>query len=75
MVQKKLVARTAVPAVRVSTMPGVVPRHQITLVNEEPQTANPAVCATGGGPCHLLNPVRAGLVSRPKDWRWSSYSE
>ena len=24
------------------------------LVNEEPQTANPAVCATGGGPRYLL---------------------
>ena len=22
-----------------------------------------------------LNPVRAGLVSRPEDWRWSSYNE
>jgi len=22
-----------------------------------------------------LNPVRAGLVSRPQDWRWSSYNE
>jgi hypothetical protein len=22
-----------------------------------------------------LNPVRAGLVSGPEDWRWSSYSE
>jgi putative transposase len=22
-----------------------------------------------------LNPVRAGLVSRPRDWRWSSYNE
>jgi hypothetical protein len=22
-----------------------------------------------------LNPVRAGLVSRPEDWRWSSYHE
>ena len=22
-----------------------------------------------------LNPVRAGLVSRPKDWRWLSYNE
>jgi len=22
-----------------------------------------------------INPVRAGLVSRPEDWRWSSYSE
>ncbi|SPE28836.1 hypothetical protein SBA2_410036 [Acidobacteriia bacterium SbA2] len=22
-----------------------------------------------------LNPVRAGLASRPEDWRWSSYSE
>jgi hypothetical protein len=22
-----------------------------------------------------LNPVRADLVSRPEDWRWSSYSE
>jgi putative transposase len=21
-----------------------------------------------------LNPVRAGLVSRPEDWRWSSYN-
>ena len=21
------------------------------------------------------NPVRAGLVSRPEDWRWSSYNE
>ena len=27
-----------------------------------------------GGYIHL-NPVRAGLVSRPEDWRWSSYSE
>jgi hypothetical protein len=24
--------------------------------------------------CHH-NPVRAGLVSRPEDWRWSSYNE
>ena len=22
-----------------------------------------------------LDPVRAGLVSRPEDWRWSSYNE
>ena len=22
-----------------------------------------------------LKPVRAGLVSRPEDWRWSSYNE
>ena len=22
-----------------------------------------------------LNPVKAGLVSRPEDWRWSSYNE
>jgi len=22
-----------------------------------------------------LNPVRAGMVSRPEDWRWSSYQE
>ena len=22
-----------------------------------------------------VNPVRAGLVSRPEDWRWSSYNE
>jgi hypothetical protein len=22
-----------------------------------------------------LNPVRAGLVSRPEDWQWSSYNE
>jgi hypothetical protein len=22
-----------------------------------------------------LNPVRAGLVSRPEDWRWSGYNE
>jgi hypothetical protein len=22
-----------------------------------------------------LNPVRAGLVSHPQDWRWSSFSE
>ena len=22
-----------------------------------------------------LNPVRAGLLSRPEDWRWSSYNE
>jgi hypothetical protein len=22
-----------------------------------------------------LNPVRAGSVSRPEDWRWSSYNE
>ena len=22
-----------------------------------------------------LNPVEAGLVSRPEDWRWSSYNE
>jgi len=22
-----------------------------------------------------LNPVRAGLVSRPEDWRWSSHNE
>ncbi len=22
-----------------------------------------------------LNPVRAGLASRPEDWRWSSYNE
>jgi putative transposase len=22
-----------------------------------------------------LNPVRAGLVNRPEDWRWSSYNE
>jgi hypothetical protein len=22
-----------------------------------------------------LNPVRAGWVSRPEDWRWSSYNE
>jgi REP element-mobilizing transposase RayT len=22
-----------------------------------------------------LNPVRVGLVSRPEDWRWSSYNE
>jgi hypothetical protein len=25
--------------------------------------------------CIHLNPVRAGLVSRPEDWRWSSYNE
>jgi putative transposase len=25
--------------------------------------------------CVHLNPVRAGLVSRPEDWRWSSYKE
>jgi hypothetical protein len=24
--------------------------------------------------CHF-DPVRAGLVSRPEDWRWSSYHE
>jgi len=23
--------------------------------------------------CVVLNPVRAGIVSRPEDWRWSSY--
>lgn len=23
----------------------------------------------------LLNPVRAGLVTHPKDWQWSSYAE
>ncbi|MGD0126856.1 MAG: hypothetical protein ABSF46_15955 [Terriglobia bacterium] len=22
-----------------------------------------------------LNPVKAGLVSRPEDWRWSSHNE
>ena len=22
-----------------------------------------------------LNPVRAGLLNRPEDWRWSSYNE
>ena len=53
----KQVARTADFAVRVSSMPGVISCHRITVVNEEPQTANPAVCATGGGPCHLPNPV------------------
>ena len=25
--------------------------------------------------CVRLNPVRAGWVSRPEDWRWSSYNE
>jgi hypothetical protein len=35
-------------------MPAVIPSHRITLVNEEPQTANPAVWATGGAPCYLL---------------------
>jgi len=25
--------------------------------------------------CIHLKPVRAGLVSRPEDWRWSSYNE
>jgi hypothetical protein len=22
-----------------------------------------------------MNPVRAGLVSRPQDWKWSSFNE
>jgi hypothetical protein len=25
--------------------------------------------------CIHLNPVKAGLISRPEDWRWSSYNE
>jgi hypothetical protein len=43
-------ARTVPPCgIRVSSMPGAIPCHRITLVNEGPQTANPAVCSTGGG--------------------------
>jgi hypothetical protein len=73
--RQKQVARTAGSTVRVSSMLGVIPRRRISLVNEQPQTANPTVCATGGAPCYVPNPVRAGLVSRPEDWRRSSYSE
>ena len=61
---RKRVARTADFAVRVFSVPVVILCPRITVVNEEPETANPAVWATGGGPCHLLKPV-AGLVSHP----------
>ena len=46
-------AQTAGSALPVSPMPGVTPRRRMIPVNEETQTANPAVCATGGGRCYL----------------------
>src|SRR5208337_4080501 len=45
----------------------------------EPDFALLARPLTERGHCTLFachhNPVRAGLVSRPEDWRWSSYNE
>jgi hypothetical protein len=40
------VARTTAFVVRVSSLAGATPCHRVALVDEEPQTANPAVCAT-----------------------------
>ena len=44
--QFKLVPRTAGFAVHVVSTPGFTPCPRIIFANEEPQTANPAVCAT-----------------------------
>ena len=78
---KQQVARTAASVVRGSSFEKAAdhrsggPRYQVWQPRFFDRALRSVMEYTEKVGYIHLNPVRAGWVSRPEDWRWSSYNE